>query len=422
MPKRNFKKIIFKILRYLTKSRKRFRLNLYHKYLIFPLLVLFKISFTKELIITLIHSLISDNEFNAKKHDNLLIQQLKPLVIDSEDKHEESVDEYPEGDSCVVCKKPYDSTLFCVRRIVHCFGVTREPSGYYMMVTNFANEGDLNSYIKKRHQDLKWERIIRLSRDIAKALRGLHRKGLIHRDLHSGNILNHVTCNGITWTWLGDLGLSVKEEDVERLVMENGPLFGKIGYMAPEVLRCTQIYTKAADVYSFGMILWELTSCRMPFSNMRQDIHLIYEIIDGKRPKVVEGTPPAFAKLIEDCWQSDPNLRPTMEVVHKRIWSYANSMIKGNHKDKYGFRAAEEKRSLNLLKMVTMKQVYPVVINSQQIPKPPSSFARRFNQSEYIYRQKPLIKSNNGINQSGSHEYSCAIALDSHANVNSRCE
>ncbi|CAI2184563.1 16177_t:CDS:2, partial [Funneliformis geosporum] len=307
--------------------------------------------FTKELIITLIHSLISDNEFNAKKHDNLLIQQLKPLVIDSEDKHEESVDEYPEGDSCVVCKKPYDSTLFCVRRIVHCFGVTREPSGYYMMVTNFANEGDLNSYIKKRHQDL------------------------------NGNILNHVTCNGITWTWLGDLGLSVKEEDVERLVMENGPLFGKIGYMAPEVLRCTQIYTKAADVYSFGMILWELTSCRMPFSNMRQDIHLIYEIIDGKRPKVVEGTPPAFAKLIEDCWQSDPNLRPTMEVVHKRIWSYANSMIKGNHKDKYGFRAAEEKRSLNLLKMVTMKQVYPVVINSQQIPKPPSSFARRFNQS-----------------------------------------
>ncbi|CAG8526555.1 10929_t:CDS:2 [Funneliformis mosseae] len=263
MPKRNFKKfIIIKFLKFLTKSRIRFRFNFNQNYLILPLplLVLFQISFTKELIIILIHSLICDNESNAGEHNDLLIQQITPQVIDidSEDKHEEAVEEYPEGDSCVL---ECHSLCVSVRRIVHCFGVTREPkTGYYMMVTNFANEGDLNSYIKKRHQDLNWERIIRLSRDIAKALRGLHREG--------------------------------------------------------------------------------------------------------------------------------------------------------NRKDRYGFRAAEEKRSLILSKMA-----YPEVINSQQIFLRPRPLARRFNQSENIFRQNLLIKSNN--DHIGSHEYSCAI--DSHANVNSRC-
>ena len=173
-----------------------------------------------------------------------------------------------------------------------------------------------------------------------------------------------MTCNGVTWTWLADLGLCVKEKDVSSLVKENEQIFGKIGYIAPEVFRRT-VYTKAADVYSFGMILWELTSCRMPFSNKRQGINLILDIIDGERPKIVEGTPPAFAKLIEDCWQPDPNLRPTMEAVHKKIWSFANSMIKGKRKDLYGFKAAEKKRRLILSNMAMTKQVYPEVIDSR---------------------------------------------------------
>ncbi|EXX68888.1 Pkc1p [Rhizophagus irregularis DAOM 197198w] len=134
--------------------------------------------------------------------------------------------------------------------------------------------------------------------------------------------------------------------------------------MAPEVLRRNS-YSKAADVYSFGIILWELTSCRMPFSDVRQDIHLVYEIIEGRRPKIVEGTPPAFAKLIQDCWNPDPNLRPTMEEVRNRIWKFSNSMIKGNRKDVFGFKAAEEKRCLSLLTI--SKQIYPQVIHSQRI-------------------------------------------------------
>jgi serine/threonine protein kinase len=247
------------------------------------------------------------------------------------------------------------------------------------------------SYIKKHYQELTWSHVIRLSLDIAKALQELHRKvnfgiscyyhyihkltffiiqDLIHRDLHSGNILNHVTCYGITWTWLADLGLCMKE-DVARQMMNDGKLYGKIGYMAPEVLR-GKPYTKAADVYSFGIILWELTSCQVPYSNVlvQDPISLIVEITEGKRrPEIVEDTPPAFSKLIQDCWNPDPMLRPTMEEVYKKIWSFSNSMINGNRKDKYGFKAAEINRSLRLSTMTT-EQVYPQVIRNQMLQIP----------------------------------------------------
>ncbi|CAG8633582.1 5402_t:CDS:2 [Rhizophagus irregularis] len=223
-----------------------------------------RIGFTRELAFALFHALTSEEMYL----DKTLSSQLNPDDI---------------------------------KVIIHCFGVTRNPdTGNYMMVTNFANEGDLASYIKKHQQELTWERILRLSRDIAKALRELHRKELIHCDLHSGNILNHVTCYGITWTWIADLGLCLKEE---------------------------------------------------------ANIALELEIIKGKRPNIVEGTPPAFAKLMQDCWHEDPNLRPNMEDVYKRIWSFSNSIIKGNRKDRYGFKAAEEDRSFRLQSMT--KQINP---------------------------------------------------------------
>jgi serine/threonine protein kinase len=160
-----------------------------------------------------------------------------------------------------------------------------------------------------------------------------------------------VTCYGITWTWIADLGLCLKEEASRNQV------YGRCEYIAPEVHR-QKLYSKAADVYSFGIILWELTSCRTPFSGVtRNSITLELEIIKGKRPNIVDGTPPAFAKLMQDCWHEDPNLRPNMEDVYKRIWSFSNSIIKGNRKDRYGFKAAETDRSLKLLSMT--KQTYP---------------------------------------------------------------
>ncbi|RGB40790.1 kinase-like domain-containing protein [Rhizophagus diaphanus] len=354
-----------------------------------------RIGFTRELAFALFHALTSEEYL-----DEIVLSNNDIKVISNENTNTEEIYEYPKGPrwkwddkkmqwvaygprkialktlKCDIITKrreeffkevEYHSICVGIKRIVHCFGVTRNPdTGNYMMVTNFANEGDLASYIKKHQQELTWERILRLSRDIAKALRELHRKGLIHCDLHSGNILNHVTCYGITWTWIADLGLCLKEEASQT----RNQVYGRFEYIAPEVHR-QKLYSKAADVYSFGIILWELTSCRTPFSDMTRDIALELEIIKGKRPNIVEGTPPAFAKLMQDCWHEDPNLRPNMEDVYKRIWSFSNSIIKGNRKDRYGFKAAEEDRSFRLqsmTKQINPKSTYGRILSDTPIP------------------------------------------------------
>ncbi|POG73394.1 kinase-like domain-containing protein [Rhizophagus irregularis DAOM 181602=DAOM 197198] len=77
--------------------------------------------------------------------------------------------------------------------------------------------------------------------------------------------------------------------------------------MAPEVLR-GKPYTKAADIYSFGIIMWELTS----------------DICKGLRPKIVESTLPIYERLMKRCLNSDPNKRPTADELVEilSIWIY----------------------------------------------------------------------------------------------------
>ncbi|RIB24250.1 kinase-like domain-containing protein [Gigaspora rosea] len=158
-----------------------------------------------------------------------------------------------------------------------CYGVTQDPDTHkYMIVTDYY-KGDL---------------------------RNIHSANLVHRDFHSGNVLvDGITC-------ISDLGLS---RDIETLRL-SADVNGVMPYVAPEVLRRNP-YTKAADVYSFGIIMWEFTSYQLPFSERPHDINLAIEICDGLRPLPVKGTPPCYIELMQQCWDSNPEKRPTADQI-----------------------------------------------------------------------------------------------------------
>src|ERR1043165_10105006 len=107
---------------------------------------------------------------------------------------------------------------------------------------------------------------------IAEGLKHLHDQGIIHRDLHSKNIL----CENEDDIVISDLGISKSAmestDDNER--------FGIISYMAPEILQGKK-YTMASDIYSFGMIMWELMTGRRPFWDQNNNTELIIKICDG---------------------------------------------------------------------------------------------------------------------------------------------
>ncbi|CAI2168073.1 6736_t:CDS:2 [Funneliformis geosporum] len=101
--------------------------------------------------------------------------------------------------------------------------------------------------------------------------------------------------------------------------------YGIIPYIAPEIFQkqnfCETLindsniecrsHTKASDIYSFGIIMWELMAGRRPFWDQNYDTDLIIKICDGIRPPIVTNAPEGFINIMQECWNANPNKRPT---------------------------------------------------------------------------------------------------------------
>jgi serine/threonine protein kinase len=118
---------------------------------------------------------------------------------------------------------------------------------------------------------------------------------------------------------IGDLGLSRHAKDNSL----DNEIYGVIPYIAPEIFKGSA-FSKKSDIYSLGMIMWELTTGCKPFANVEHDHILIYKIIDGVRPRITKDTPQCYADLMKRCWDPDPKKRPTISKFKGEIltWSY----------------------------------------------------------------------------------------------------
>jgi serine/threonine protein kinase len=86
-------------------------------------------------------------------------------------------------------------------------------------------------------------------------------------------------------------------------------------------MSCTTRNEKS-DIYSLGVIFWEISSGRMPFENFMRDLQnrtllLSLDIISGKREKVPDSTPNTYSLLYETCWHMDQTKRPTLGKIIK---------------------------------------------------------------------------------------------------------
>ena len=161
------------------------------------------------------------------------------------------------------------------------YGITQDPeTKNYIVVLEYASGGSLRNYLDTNYDKLNWENKIKSLWRIADGLREIHKKELIHRDLHIGNILKFSGQAKIT-----DMGLC-RPADYNKLEnTNNNKIYGVLPYIAPEILR-GQNYTKASDIYSFGIIMYEVISGLPPYHDVSHDKSLAMKICLGHKTKV----------------------------------------------------------------------------------------------------------------------------------------
>src|SRR5581483_11454499 len=188
-----------------------------------------------------------------------------------------------------------------------CYGVTQEPiTQNYALVLPFMKNGSLRSYLNQNFNSITWKQKMGLMWSISKGLSNIHDKNLLHKDLHLSNILQS---ENISYTLISDFGFC-KPADESSSNSNSRNTYGVMPYMAPEILRGKE-YTKASDMYSFGIIMNEIISIVPPFYDEPHDEYLALDICRGKRPKIREETPEFLKELIQKCWDANPENRPT---------------------------------------------------------------------------------------------------------------
>ncbi|RHZ77168.1 hypothetical protein Glove_184g19 [Diversispora epigaea] len=213
------------------------------------------------------------------------------------------------------------------------YGITQDPETHsYMMVLQYASEGNLREYLKINFNNINWLQKLSNLRNLSINLMNIHILDIIHQDFHPGNILSYDFKDTML---ISDFGLS-KIIGANPNNPEKKNIFGVLPYIAPEVLSGEE-YTKAADVYSFGIIAYEMVTGFPPYPDIPHDKDLAMKICDGLRPKIPFHIPKLITRMIMRCWDARVTYRPTFKELpgelRKYYWDYDYYLKKGGNED-----------------------------------------------------------------------------------------
>ncbi|PKB97546.1 kinase-like protein [Rhizophagus irregularis] len=177
--------------------------------------------------------------------------------------------------------------------IIQFYGVTKlKDEVNYSLVLEYAEDGTLRKYLRDNAIGFEWKDQLRFAKEIASAISWFHDDaGIIHGDLHPNNILISK----------GTIKLATRSYCI----------------------------TEKSDVYSLGVLFWELTSRGSPFNfdtKLRDEIpSVIINILNGVREKPIPDTNAKFVKLYEKCWKHEPNDRPDIHQVNLELDAIDNN-------------------------------------------------------------------------------------------------
>jgi tRNA A-37 threonylcarbamoyl transferase component Bud32 len=194
--------------------------------------------------------------------------------------------------------------------IVRFIGACRKTM-VWCIVTEYAKGGSVRQFLNKRqNRSVPLKLAVKQALDVARGMEYVHGLGLIHRDLKSDNLLISADKS----IKIADFGVARIEVQTEGMTPETGTY----RWMAPEMIQ-HRPYTQKVDVYSFGIVLWELITGMLPFQNMTA-VQAAFAVVNkGVRPNVPADCLPVLGEIMSRCWDPNPDVRPPFTDVVRML-------------------------------------------------------------------------------------------------------
>lgn len=190
------------------------------------------------------------------------------------------------------------------KNVVQFIGACTRPP-VLCIITEFMHGGSIFDFLYNRRGNFQLPDVIRIASDVSKGMNYLHQINIVHRDLKTANLL------------MDDQVVKVADFGVARVKDQSGVMTAETGtyrWMAPEVIEHLP-YDHRADVFSFGIVLWELLTGKLPYEDMTPLQAAVAVVQKDLRPTIAVDTHPMLAELLQRCWQKDPALRPTFAEI-----------------------------------------------------------------------------------------------------------
>ncbi|KAE8724925.1 mechanosensitive ion channel protein 6-like [Hibiscus syriacus] len=229
-------------------------------------------------------------------------------------------------------QKEFAQEVFIMRKVRHknvvkFIGACTKPPNLFI-ITEFMSGGSVYDYLHKHKGVFKLPTLLKVAIDVSKGMDYLHQNNIIHRDLKAANLLmdeNEV--------------VKVADFGVARVKTQSGVMTAETGtyrWMAPEVIE-HKPYDHKADVFSFGIVLWELLTGKIPYEFLTPLQAAVGVVQKGLRPTIPKHTNSKLTELLERCWQQDPSLRPDFAEIIEILQQIAKEV---------GDEGEERRRSL----------------------------------------------------------------------------
>lgn len=250
-----------------------------------------------------------------KKTGNLYAAKISRIIIDTRTNNVEG--DRLENEIIITAKLNHPSIIKFIGFSSTNFKDETKP----IIITEFAANGSLDKILEMESNSLSsknWNNTKKLINlyGIASAMSYLHNLNILHLDIKTSNILVDINfCPKIA-----DFGMSKDMSDEENKESFKDKEFkGSPAYMAPEIWK-EMVYSKPVDVYAFGVTAYEIITNEKPFDDIKNAIILAFEVLNLKRrPEFKFPIPPCYKKLIEDCWNDNPNKRPTFDQIVQEL-------------------------------------------------------------------------------------------------------